>query len=278
VQYGDHPRQYFKIWHAAGNGPHAVLIHFHGGAFAFGSPGGGPLKGDMLKRGVTVVGATYRFRQDGATKREIMEDGARVVQHLRANAERFQIDPDRIAVSGFSAGGVVASWVALHDDLADPANPDPVLRKSSRVQVACLDAAQVHPLTLEDWVQYTGSDEGLLRRGVFSFTLLRLDGSLFRNPIARNDYETEEACQAALEAYRRDVFGFYLVTPDDPPVCFLCGKSDNPGIYARKKDGGGLHSPLLMIPLKRKLEEAAVPVLWGTKKPSVEFVTAALEL
>ncbi len=279
VRYGPHKRQYFVIWHSrvGGDTPKPVYVHFFGGAFLFGSPSGGPFRDELLKRGVTVVGGGYRFRQDGATKREILEDGARVVQYLRAHARKFYIDPQRIGVGGFSSGGVVAAWVALHNDIARPNSPDPVLRQSSRVSVCCLEAAQVHPIRLGDWVRYTGSDRTLLQQGIFNYILLHLYGTAFRNPIDRSQYATEAEYQKALWDYRFDTFPFYLSSPDDPPVCFLTSESDDPNRYVRKGNGGGLHSPLLMIPMKRLLEEWKVPVLWGKKPACLQFVLSALQ-
>jgi hypothetical protein len=278
IQYGPHKRHKFIIWHAKGTGPRPVLVYFFGGAFAFGSPSGGPLKGDMLKNGVTVVGGGYRFRQDGASKREILEDGARVIQYLRANAARFNIDPARIGVSGFSSGGVVASWIALHNDLRRPGSPDPVLRQSSRVSVCCLQGSQVHPLDLESWARYTGSDRTLLRLGIFNFVLLRLDGSMFRDPINRDDYATDEEYEQAKLAYRNDTFGFYQCSADDPPMCFHETNPDDPNRYVKKNNnGGGLHSPLLMIPMERRLKELDVPVLWGKKELCRDFILAELK-
>lgn len=272
VQYGPHKRNYFIIWHARGEGPRPVLVYFFGGAFLFGSPGGGPFRGDMLKNGVTVVGAGYRFRQDGASKREIMEDGARVIQFLRLHHQRFNIDPDRVGVAGFSSGGVIASWIALHDDLADRDHPDPVLRRSSRVNVCCLEGSQVHPIDLDSWARYTGSPLTLLRQGIYNYILLKLYGNGFRNPILRDDYPSEQAYQAALWSYQQDVFGFYLCSDDDPPVCFLCNQSDDPNRYVRRGNGGGLHSPLLMIPMQRRLNELDVPTLWSHKKACRDYL------
>ena len=274
--YGEHDRHYFKIWYPKGEGPFPVLVNYHGGAFLFGGPNGGKLKGAMLKNGVAVVGATYRFRQHGASKREIMEDGARVIQYLRANADELCIDPVLIGVSGYSAGGVIASWVALHDDIADPDNTDPILRESSRVFGCCLDRTQVHPIHIEDWVNYTGGDPALIIKNVLSYILVKLDGSVFRNPIIRSDYASEEEYQAALDAYERDVFTFYLVSLDDPPVCFVTNARFDPARYIRKNKGGGLHSPLLMMPMANHLVEDGVPMLWDRKKPCEQFMLNAL--
>ena len=276
VQYGPHKRQRFKIWHAKGEGPKPVLVHFFGGAFLFGGPNGGPFKGDMNKRGITVVGGGYRFRQDGATKREILEDGARVIQYLRAHADRFCIDPNRIAVSGFSSGGVVAGWVALHDDLRDPFSTDPVLRQSSRVSVCCLEKAQVHPIDFDSWAQYTSSPLTLLRQGIYNYILIKLYGNGFVQPFEPEDFVSQAQYKRALWEYQQDVFIFYLSSSDDPPVCFYSNKSDDPAEYAKKGNGGGLHSPLLMIPLQRHLQEDGVTTLWDRKKECRDFIVSYL--
>jgi len=54
-----------------------------------------------------------------------LHDCKTAVRWLRANAERLGIDPDRIAVAGGSAGGHLASMVALTrpEDGLDPAGP-----------------------------------------------------------------------------------------------------------------------------------------------------------
>lgn len=278
IQYGPHPRHRFIVWHARSNdAPRPVLVYYFGGAFLFGGPSGGPFLGEMLRNGVTVVGAGYRFRQDGVTKREIMEDGARVIQYLRLNAARFHIDPTRIGVSGYSSGGVIASWVALHDDLRNPRSTDPVLRQSSRVSVCCLEGSQIHPIDLPSWQRYTGSPLALLQQGIYNFILLHLYGNGFRNPIVRADYATEAAYQRALLAYQHDVFGFYLCSADDPPVAFYCNAGDDPNLYVRRGNGGGLHSPLLMIPMQRRLKELEVPTLWGRYHPCRDFLLTRLK-
>jgi dienelactone hydrolase len=49
-------------------------------------------------------------------------DGQRAIRDLRARAKDFNIQPDRIGIMGFSAGGAVASAVALDPDSAVRAN------------------------------------------------------------------------------------------------------------------------------------------------------------
>ena len=69
--------------------------------------------------------APYHIRDSGA-------DGRRAVQWLRSNAERLGFSPDKIAVLGFSAGGMLANMTGAHFVDGDPGAEDPVERVSSR--------------------------------------------------------------------------------------------------------------------------------------------------
>jgi acetyl esterase/lipase len=80
-------------------------------------------------------------------------DIARAIQFVRFRARDWNIDPNRIAAIGGSAGAHLAAWVGLHDDLAKPDSPDPIERLSSRLTcfVALsgpMDLLRVDPRTL----------------------------------------------------------------------------------------------------------------------------------
>ncbi len=276
VEYGPHARHKIKIQFDRDGDPRPINLHFHGGGFTSGKPGFGKLASQFRKEGLSLAGAGYRFIQDGATKREILEDGARAVQWLRLNADEYNIDPDRISVSGYSAGGVVAAWVALHDDLADLLAEDPVLRESSRVSACWLYKSQVHPLYLADWISYTSWNPAALLSGIVAYVDQRLDGSQFAQPFTEDDFLTGVEYDTAFDAYQRETMPFYLATADDPPVGFLETGTDNADSYLRKilpsRWGNLLHSPLLMIPLQRRLDELRIATKWGSKTRVRDFI------
>lgn len=280
VQYGPHARHWFRIQYEASGQPRPANVHFHGGGFTSGAPTYGPLASQLRRGKVTLVGATYRFLGDGVTKLEVQQDGARVVQYLRLHAGEFNVDPERISVSGYSAGGVIAAWVALHDDIADPASEDPVLRQSSRVKLCWLQKAQVHPVYIADWVKYTPWNRSKLLPTIFAYIKQNLFGDGFAAPFTREDFATRSQYQQARRAYREQTFAFYQATADDPPVGFLENQSDNPLRYLKKivpgNWGGLLHSPLLMIPLQRRLQENGVETLWGKSSQLKSFLLTNL--
>ncbi|HEU4631593.1 MAG TPA: alpha/beta hydrolase [Gemmatimonadaceae bacterium] len=100
----------------------AVLV-IHGGAWRGGDKAWGEQFADELcPYGYVVFSINYRLsgRPHGRWPAQI-EDVQKALRYVRAHAARFRIDPDRIAALGMSAGGHLATMVALRDD---PAGPD----------------------------------------------------------------------------------------------------------------------------------------------------------
>jgi acetyl esterase/lipase len=62
----------------------------------------------------------------------MLEDAARAIRTVRSRASEWAVDPRRIAIMGFSAGGHLAATVATHFDVGAPHDADPVERVSSR--------------------------------------------------------------------------------------------------------------------------------------------------
>lgn len=154
VAYGpDRIRNSLDFWRASGNGPRPLLITIHGGGWNSGEKVLHFDSRPWLDRGISCASITYRSTPGNPLPAPV-HDAARAVQFLRTKAAEWNIDPDRIAVSGASAGACTAMWLLLHDDLADPGSADPVLRQSSRVRAALAFAGQtsIDPPVIQDWI------------------------------------------------------------------------------------------------------------------------------
>ncbi|MGH7996441.1 MAG: alpha/beta hydrolase, partial [Opitutaceae bacterium] len=85
--------------------------------------------------GVTAFALKYRLPNEANspyTMRDARAGIYRAMRFVRYHAHEFGIDPNRIGVLGFSAGGVLAMDVAFRDARGDPAAPDPIDRVSAR--------------------------------------------------------------------------------------------------------------------------------------------------
>jgi len=108
----------------AGPKPWPALVAIHGGGHVSGAP---RLYTNWLRyfarRGMVVFNVDYRLvTEDRPTSlQEAITDCKSAVRWVRANAERFGIDANRVAVIGDSAGGHLAAAVAILKGLDDPA-------------------------------------------------------------------------------------------------------------------------------------------------------------
>jgi len=156
-KYGKYDRNVIDFWRADSKRPTPVVVYIHGGGFIKGDKSGvrGGRNGAWLKRalqnGVSFAAINYRLR-NVVTLDIILTDIARAIQYLRYKAKDWFIDKKRIAAFGGSAGGGSSLWLAVHDDLADRKNKDPVLRESSRLAAAGLLNFQA-TYDIEKWAE-----------------------------------------------------------------------------------------------------------------------------
>jgi acetyl esterase/lipase len=86
--------------------------------------------------GVAVFVLKYRFLR---YKHPVpWQDATRAIRTVRARAERWRIDPKRIGIMGFSAGGHLASMTGTHFDAGQPEATDTIERVSSRPDLMIL--------------------------------------------------------------------------------------------------------------------------------------------
>ena len=77
---------------------------------------------ELIKRGYVVVSIDYTLSPYGKFPLQVHEMKA-AIRYLRANAQKYAIDPDRIGVWGLSAGAHLGVLAAVSDDVAELDDP-----------------------------------------------------------------------------------------------------------------------------------------------------------
>src|SRR4051812_7082989 len=165
VEYANPDGQHLQLNLARpkeGAGPFPAVVCIHGGGFRAGNREG--YNNTILKlaqNGYVAVTITYRL----APKYQFpaaVQDTKAAVRWMRANAKRYTIDPDRIGVTGGSAGGHLALFLGVTGGIPEfegDQNPGPSSRVTCVVDFygpsdftksygKSVDAAQVLPLWL----------------------------------------------------------------------------------------------------------------------------------
>ena len=91
----------------------------------------------LIRRGYTVI-PVYHVSRPKATIMEIVDDMHRAVRFVRHHAKDYGIDPQRIGVTGGSAGGHLSLMLATRGGSGRPDATDLVDRESSAVQAAAI--------------------------------------------------------------------------------------------------------------------------------------------
>lgn len=88
--------------------------------------------------GLAAALCDYRHRGKGYGHPAPLQDAQRAIRLVRANADRWNIDPKKVGIIGFSAGGHLVSTVITQFDAGDANSEDVVARESSRPDFAIL--------------------------------------------------------------------------------------------------------------------------------------------
>ncbi len=250
VSYGPHPRNVLDFYQATSDKPTPVVIYLHGGAWANGD------KKDIAKTrfekylaaGVSVVSINYRYTRQASEQglkppvQGPMQDAARAVQFVRSKAGEWNLDKQRVAASGTSAGACTSLWLAFHNDLADPASADPVTRESTRLSCAAVNVAQtsLDPLQMKEWTP--NSNYG---GGAFGFKETKpRDGQFAEFLVHREE----------VLPWIKEYSPIEHATADDPPVYMIY--LTPPAIGQPQKDP--THTANFGVKLQQKLKSLGV--------------------
>ncbi|WP_435007279.1 prolyl oligopeptidase family serine peptidase [Tundrisphaera lichenicola] len=195
----------------------AVVFMVSGGFFSSHEAINEKTVGPLLDRGYTVF-AVVHGSQPKFTLTEIISDVNRALRYIRYHAKDYGIDPDRIGVTGASAGGHLSLILGTNGDPGDPKAKDPVDRESSRVRaVACF-----FPPT--DFLNFGGEGKAIIHptdhqrpfRAAFDYHVLDMAKNLWV-PV------TDEA---KLREITRQVSPVSHVSSDDAPTLIYHGDAD----------------------------------------------------
>jgi acetyl esterase/lipase len=171
---------------------------------------------ELLRRGYTVF-AVVHGSQPKYTIPEILPDMHRAVRFIRHHAKEYGIDPDRIGISGGSAGGHLSMMQATAGIPGDSSARDPIDRESSRVQaVGCF-----FPPT--DFLNYGKPGEIAIGCGTLKD---------FKAPFDFHEYDaTRKAFMPITDVGKileigRQISPITHVSPDDPPALIIHGDKD----------------------------------------------------
>lgn len=171
---------------------------------------------ELLRRGYTVFAVMHGSQPKFAIP-EILEDMHRAVRFIRHHAAEYHIDPDRIGISGGSAGGHLSLMQGTAGAAGNPAAKDPVDRESSRVQaVGCF-----FPPT--DFLNYGKPGEIALGCGVLKDFRAPFEFREF-DP-AHKDFVRVTDVGKILDIGRQ-ISPVYHVSADDPPALVIHGDRD----------------------------------------------------
>jgi acetyl esterase/lipase len=92
-------------------------------------------------KGVAIIGLKYRLRpphklDNAGIQALTLLDAKRAMRTVRQRAAEWGIDPHRIGIAGYSAGGNLSMNLAANFDAGDPQSSDPIERVSSRPDFA----------------------------------------------------------------------------------------------------------------------------------------------
>ena len=208
------PRQMLDLYlpEAKAEKPHPLVVYIHGGGWEAGSKDEANVLVGLIKGNTPYAGASlnYRLSNQAQWPAQIFDCKA-AIRWLRAHAQEYNLDPDKISVFGISAGGHLVSMLGVTGGVKElEGELGKHLDQSSRV--SCV-------------LDFCGPADFLTFGGKGSI----LDPDDPKGPLAKliggplKDHK-EEGRMASPVTY---------ITPDDAPFLIIHGNKDNLVPYAQ---------------------------------------------
>jgi acetyl esterase/lipase len=236
VAYGPHRLNVIDFWQAEGDGPRPLLVYIHGGGWTGGDKKVAPARVQpWLDKGISYAAINYRLTGEVPLPAPV-HDAARAIQFIRSKAEEWNINKDRIALTGGSAGACTSMWLLLHDDLADPKSDDPVARESTRVTAAAVSGGQVSidPVVIKEWLGPNVLKHRMIWMAVGEKTMAD----------AMKNYAKHKANYVEFSPYNH-------LDKNDPPLLMTYGNNMK---LPSENAGHGIHHPVYGVKMKEKAD------------------------
>lgn len=264
LSYGEYPDNVLDLYIPGGAGNYPVVAWFHGGGMTSGDKSMEREKAELLNTyGIAVASANYRLVPSVYMPGQIY-DAKAVIRWLRANASQYNLNPDKIGVSGGSAGAIISSIIATSGDNPELEGTVGAYEGlySSRVQ-AGIALAGVY-----DFRSYL--------RGIVGFCETKppdveypgcfLDGDSNGKGDFFHCWANQPSCLHTLDLSS----AMWGVTSDDPPISLWVGISDDTP-YALE-DHQNFYQALLEsgVDVSLHIEETPGCIEHGTMWPCIE--------
>jgi acetyl esterase/lipase len=135
LRYGEHKeRNTLDLFVPKADAPVPLVVWVHGGAWQGGSKDGNNPALPLLAKGYAVAAINYRLSQHAVYPAQI-HDCKEAIRFLRANAKKYNLNPDAFGVWGASAGGHLVALLGTTGGVKELAFADsPHKEVSDRVQ------------------------------------------------------------------------------------------------------------------------------------------------
>ena len=220
-------------------GPYPVIVSIHGGGYCTGDKVGSDALAAWAgrERGYAVVSVNYRLSGEALFPAQI-NDVKAAIRFIKANASKYNLNPDKIAVWGSSAGGTLSALAGTSGDVKEL--QDLALgnsNQSDRVQAVVDWCGPMNLLTMDEQYKESGV-AGYPTNTPTSYGSKYLGKQVNQVP--------DLAVKANPETY---------ISPDDPPVFIQHGTTD------------------IWVPVQQSIEFAAkLEAILGKDKVELEIM------
>lgn len=212
--------------------PLPLIVFVHGGGWQGGSKSNCPATG-YVSQGYAVASVEYRFSQKATFPAQI-QDCQAALRWLRANAKKYNLDPDHVGAWGSSAGGHL---VALMGTSGGKKAFTPIggnEEQSERVQAVC---DLYGPADFNTVIQQAADDKGV--KNIYAFNT------------PKDTYSTLVGVHLGSDKAKTDaVSPVHFVSKDNPPFLILHGTKDALVPFAQS------------VEFEAALKQQGVPVLF----------------